>query len=406
VTHTDPRLDQLVDKVRDLDPGSRALLDLSVRRGLGDPEIASVLGTDPSYVTATRTRVINDIAADLRLDDGDLAQLESALAELPADAWLPKVASSDAAPAGANGASHAGVAAPEAAPEPEAPTEPAPEAAPEPESEAAPEPDTAPEPEPEPEAEAAAEPEPEPEPEAAAEPEPPEPEPAEPAPAETEPGVAEPAEAEPSRGDIAARAGAAQLAAEEATVERAVPEKDRGGDGGGAAPIPVVPSPRRFRRGFLLICAAVAVVLLGAGSVVALNATDGDTGDGGSVEPAAPPAQPQPQEPLEPGAPRLAPLPGTEGATGTARLEGQTLELTVTGLPRSRGSYEVWLYDSIIEARPLGRLGPAGRDRLAGRFEARGLSRYRFVDVSFEPRDGNRNHSGRSVLRIPTNELR
>jgi hypothetical protein len=47
-----------------------------------------------------------------------------------------------------------------------------------------------------------------------------------------------------------------------------------------------------------------------------------------------------------------------------------------------------------------------GRGRLRGTFRARRLRRYRFLDISREPRDGNGNHSGRSVMRIRTRELR
>jgi hypothetical protein len=32
-------------------------------------------------------------------------------------------------------------------------------------------------------------------------------------------------------------------------------------------------------------------------------------------------------------------------------------------------------------------------------------SRYRSIDVSFEPSDGNPNHSGQSVLRVPLSKL-
>jgi hypothetical protein len=35
----------------------------------------------------------------------------------------------------------------------------------------------------------------------------------------------------------------------------------------------------------------------------------------------------------------------------------------------------------------------------------RGFQRYRFIDVSSEPADGNPNHSGASVLRVPLAKL-
>ncbi|MDQ3991717.1 MAG: anti-sigma factor, partial [Actinomycetota bacterium] len=68
-----------------------------------------------------------------------------------------------------------------------------------------------------------------------------------------------------------------------------------------------------------------------------------------------------------------------------------------------QGPYTVWLYDSVAEARPLARFR-GSRASLDLRLP-RGLSGYRYLDVSREPPDGNPNHSGESVLRTPLGRL-
>ena len=53
------------------------------------------------------------------------------------------------------------------------------------------------------------------------------------------------------------------------------------------------------------------------------------------------------------------------------------------------------------DRRPAGGRLPPGTFRVSARLPE-GYRRYRFIDVSREPADGNRNHSGQSVLRVPT----
>lgn len=100
----------------------------------------------------------------------------------------------------------------------------------------------------------------------------------------------------------------------------------------------------------------------------------------------------------------LAPLAGSR-ASGTARLEGGRLVMDVRGLPDAKsGGYVVWLYDSVTDVRALAGFR-RGRTRVTARLPE-GFRRYRFVDISREQPDGNSNHSGQSVLRVPTAGLR
>jgi hypothetical protein len=74
--------------VRALDPGSRALLDLSLRRKLPFEAMAGVLHTDPFDLARRRARAVARIAAELDLEGaGVVATVKAALARLPDDAW-------------------------------------------------------------------------------------------------------------------------------------------------------------------------------------------------------------------------------------------------------------------------------------------------------------------------------
>ena len=82
-----------------LDPVSRALLDLSLRRGLRPDEIAGVLGMDEDTVVDARERALVLVADQLGIDGDDrLDQVRARLAELPADEWsgvAPAVSADD-----------------------------------------------------------------------------------------------------------------------------------------------------------------------------------------------------------------------------------------------------------------------------------------------------------------------
>src|SRR4051794_6019161 len=59
------RLDRLADCVRRLDPATRALLDLSVRRGVRDDQMAPILRTDPFHLAWRRARALERVANEV-----------------------------------------------------------------------------------------------------------------------------------------------------------------------------------------------------------------------------------------------------------------------------------------------------------------------------------------------------
>jgi hypothetical protein len=83
------RLDRLAGCVNRLDPATRALLDLSVRRGVRDDVMAPILRTDPFHLAWRRARALEQVAAEL--GDGEtpapLGEVRMALEALPREAW-------------------------------------------------------------------------------------------------------------------------------------------------------------------------------------------------------------------------------------------------------------------------------------------------------------------------------
>jgi hypothetical protein len=102
------RLDRLADCVRRLDPATRALLDLSVRRGVRDDVMAPILRTDPFHLAWRRARALEQVAAEM--GDGErsapLGEVRMALEALPREAWglpgmgPPALPAPDSSPAG------------------------------------------------------------------------------------------------------------------------------------------------------------------------------------------------------------------------------------------------------------------------------------------------------------------
>src|SRR4051812_25492098 len=83
-------VDVLADCVRRLDPGTRALLDLSVRRRLRDDAMAPLLRTDAFHLAWRRARALERVAFDLGGDEPiPLASVRAALETLPREVWDP-----------------------------------------------------------------------------------------------------------------------------------------------------------------------------------------------------------------------------------------------------------------------------------------------------------------------------
>ena len=71
-----------------LDPESRALLDLSLRRGLDDDDIANVLRCDDDEVRRRRSSAFDQLVSELRLSEREERdELFATLQDLPARFW-------------------------------------------------------------------------------------------------------------------------------------------------------------------------------------------------------------------------------------------------------------------------------------------------------------------------------
>lgn len=175
-----------------------------------------------------------------------------------------------------------------------------------------------------------------------------------------------------------------------------------GGRGNLFAPAPDsqdgdAPEPERRSRAWLPALLGVLVIAVAVALVLALSGGgDNDKGEPGGRRTAQ----------LGPEA-RLEPLPGGPKADAMARLvrrdHRDRLQLHVSGLPRPRGSYTVWLYDSVAKAERLGS-SSTGTIDLDAALPA-DVDRYSDIDISVEPNDGNPNHSGASILRVPLARL-
>lgn len=191
-----------------------------------------------------------------------------------------------------------------------------------------------------------------------------------------------------------------------------VPAGAGGGDAarppGPAAEAPAATRPTRGRRRSGLFAALALVVVIAGVTVVV--ADDDEAGDERRTEgPASPPGAGAGGDDGAPGpAAQLRLVAGGRGR-GTVRLVSDGSEarllLRVRGLPAPRaGTYVIWLYNSVGDARPIG-----GSKRGSFQLDTRlgeGVDRYRYLDISLEPPEGNRAHSGASVLRVPLARLR
>jgi hypothetical protein len=153
----------------------------------------------------------------------------------------------------------------------------------------------------------------------------------------------------------------------------------------------------------LLAIAAIALVVVLASSGSSNNKT------ASKPHPTAP--KPAPQKPAA-HKPKAAPKPAAQkahlislgsSATGTASLSGggHRLVINASGLPSA--TYQVWLYNSVIDAASLTKV--SGTTLSLDLKLPANASHYRYVDISREPNDGNPNHSGESVLRLALSKL-
>jgi hypothetical protein len=171
---------------------------------------------------------------------------------------------------------------------------------------------------------------------------------------------------------------------------------------------------RKSRLPLLLSLLAVAAIVL----VVVLASSGGDED---TTAPSSQPSTTSAQKPKPnktkpaPAAPKpgpevaLTPLADAKGAHGTASLTdgGKRLHVEASGLPGG-AAYQVWLYDSVIDTVSLTKVDGRNVDGTwldADLTLPRNASHFRYVDISREPADGNPNHSGQSVLRVPLAKL-
>jgi hypothetical protein len=161
-------------------------------------------------------------------------------------------------------------------------------------------------------------------------------------------------------------------------------------------------SARRRRLVALGLAGVAAIVLV----IVLVSNGGGSKSTPSTSQPAAThAAAPAPKpKPAAKGGARLRALAVSSAAKGTALLKGRRLTVTVSGLARPAGSYEVWLYNDQIDAVPVTSFR-TGAGTVSAKLP-RSPSGYRYLDVSLEPADGNPNHSGQSVLRVPLRSLR
>ena len=78
----------LASALRALDDESRALLELSMRRGMSDEQIAAVLLTETSEVERRKVELFDRLASELKLDGREARdELFATLQDLPAELW-------------------------------------------------------------------------------------------------------------------------------------------------------------------------------------------------------------------------------------------------------------------------------------------------------------------------------
>ena len=81
------------DALAALDPEGRALLDLSLRRGMDDSEIAAILRVEPEEVARRRGELLDRLADELGLETREQRdELFASLPDLPDRYWRGQAA--------------------------------------------------------------------------------------------------------------------------------------------------------------------------------------------------------------------------------------------------------------------------------------------------------------------------
>lgn len=201
------------------------------------------------------------------------------------------------------------------------------------------------------------------------------------------------------RHELDAARTVAELGAESHELRDLAPPPERiwqrieAGIAGPAAPPPQpepatdrLSRPRRSPRRWLMpvLAAAAAAVLAVAGTVTVSRITN-----------RAPAERVTARATLLP----LATVPAAAGGTVRVLADGE-MRIDVRNLPLTTGFHEVWLIDpdNLAKMVAIGNL-PDRPDVVLPVPPGTDLNRYRLVDVSDEPHDGDAAHSGRSLLR-------
>jgi DNA-directed RNA polymerase specialized sigma24 family protein len=87
------RISDMGEALAGLDPESRALLDLSLRRGMDDSEIAGVLRVERDEVARRREEMLDRLADELGLETREQRdELLATLPDLPDECWRGQAA--------------------------------------------------------------------------------------------------------------------------------------------------------------------------------------------------------------------------------------------------------------------------------------------------------------------------
>jgi hypothetical protein len=83
--------------------------------------------------------------------------------------------------------------------------------------------------------------------------------------------------------------------------------------------------------------------------------------------------------------------------TATVSVEGKTLTVELKGMPEPNGVYELWLFNTIIGAQPLG-TADSGNAKITAELPD-DAGDFRYLDLSREDDADDTVHSGISIRR-------